>query len=172
MPMINFSEKALKEIARNIAKYPADQKQSAVMAVLTVAQDEFGWISPEVLQEVAQILEMPPIWVQEVATFYNMYNNKPVGKFKITVCTNLPCELSGGLKAARYIQEKLGISFNETTPCGTFTLKEGECMGACADAPVALINDKKMCSWMSNEKIDAMLDELKASASMQTGYTA
>lgn len=159
--MGNLSEKALKEIARNVAKYPADQKQSAVMAALAVAQDEYGWVSPEVISEVAIILDMPPIWVQEVATFYNMYSTKPVGKYKISVCTNLPCELSGGLRAAKYIQEKLGIGFNETTSCGTFTLVEGECMGACADAPVALVNNKKMCSWLSNEKIDALIEDLK-----------
>lgn len=171
--MGNLSEKALKEIARNVAKYPADQKQSAVMAALTVAQDEFGWVSPEAINEVAQILEMPPIWVKEVATFYNMYNNQPTGNFKITICTNLPCELSGGVRAANYLKEKLGIGFNETTPCGTFTLAEGECMGACADAPVALVNNKKMCSWMSNEKIDAMLDELRANAKQEpSGQTA
>jgi NADH-quinone oxidoreductase subunit E len=106
---------------------------------------------------------MPPIAVQEVATFYNMYNTKPIGTFKLSVCTNLPCELSGGLRAALYLKEKLGISFNETTPCGTFTLVEGECMGACADAPVALVNNKRMCSWLSNDRIDQLLAELSAS---------
>ena len=168
----SLSGSVLDKFALEVQKFPHDQRQSAVMACLTIVQFEHGFVSQAHELEVAHYLEMPAIAVHEVATFYNMYNNKPIGKFKITVCTNLPCELSGGVKAARYIQEKLGISFNETTPCGTFTLKEGECMGACADAPVALINDKKMCSWMSNEKIDAMLEELKASASIQTGYTA
>lgn len=163
--MTTLSAKARAEIDRNIAKYPADQKQSAVMAALAVAQDEYGWLPPEAINEVAEILEMPPIWVQEVATFYNMYDTKPVGKFKLTVCTNLPCELSGGARAAAYLKEKLGIDFNETTPCGTFTLKEGECMGACGDAPVALVNNKTMCSFLSNEKLDQLIAELKAKAS-------
>ena len=159
-----LSEKSLKEIARNVAKYPADQKQSAVMAALAVAQDEYGWLSADAIAEVATILEMPAIWVQEVATFYNMYNTKQAGKFKLTVCTNLPCELSGGKRAAEYIKQKLGIDYGQTTSCGTFTLLEGECMGACGDAPVALVNNKKMCSWMTNEKIDALIEELSATA--------
>lgn len=163
--MTTLSAKARAEIDRNIAKYPADQKQSAVMAALAVAQDEYGWLPPEAINEVAEILEMPPIWVQEVATFYNMYDTKPVGKFKLTVCTNLPCELSGGARAAAYLKQKLGIDFNETTPCGTFTLKEGECMGACGDAPVALVNNKTMCSFLSNEKLDQLIADLKAKAS-------
>jgi NADH-quinone oxidoreductase subunit E len=152
------------EIDRNIAKYPADQKQSAVMAALVVAQDHYGWVSPEAIEELSQILEMPSIAIQEVATFYNMYDTQPVGKFKLTVCTNLPCELSGGARAGEYLKKKLGIAYNETTPCGTFTLKEGECMGACGDAPVAIVNNKTMCSFMSNEKIDALIEELKAKA--------
>jgi NADH-quinone oxidoreductase subunit E len=160
--MTTLSSKARAEIDRNIAKYPADQKQSAVMAALAVAQDEYGWLPPEAIEEVAAILNMPPIWVQEVATFYNMYDTKPVGKFKLTVCTNLPCELSGGRRAAEYLKQKLGIDFNETTACGTFTLKEGECMGACGDAPVALVNNKTMCSFLSNEKLDQLIDDLKA----------
>lgn len=163
--MTTLSVKARAEIDRNIAKYPADQKQSAVMAALAVAQDEYGWLPPEAIEEVAHILGMPPIWVQEVATFYNMYDTKPVGKFKLTVCTNLPCELSGGKRAAEYLKQKLGIDFNETTPCGTFTLKEGECMGACGDAPVALVNNKTMCSFLSNEKLDSLIADLKAKAS-------
>jgi NADH-quinone oxidoreductase subunit E len=157
-----LSEKSLKEIARNIAKYPVDQKQSAVMAALAVAQDEYGWLTADAIAEVATILDMPPIGVQEIATFYNMYNVAPTGKFKLAVCTNLPCELSGGKRAAEYLKQKLGIGFGETTTCGTFTLVEGECMGACGDAPVALINNKKMCSWMTNDKIDALLEELSA----------
>jgi NADH-quinone oxidoreductase subunit E len=152
------------EIDRNIAKYPADQKQSAVMAALVVAQDHYGWVSPEAIEELSQILEMPSIAIQEVATFYNMYDTHPVGKFKLTVCTNLPCELSGGTRAGEYLKKKLGIGYNETTPCGTFTLKEGECMGACGDAPVAIVNNKTMCSFMSNEKLDALIEELKAKA--------
>jgi len=157
-----LSENSLKEIARNVAKYPADQKQSAVMAALAVAQDEYGWLTADAIAEVATILDMPAIWVQEVATFYNMYNIVPIGKFKLSVCTNLPCELSGGKRAAEYLKQKLGIGFGETTTCGTFTLVEGECMGACGDAPVALVNNKRMCSWMTNDKIDALLEELSA----------
>jgi NADH-quinone oxidoreductase subunit E len=157
-----ISEKGLKEIARNVAKYPAEQKQSAVMAALAVAQDEYGWVTTDAIAEVAQILEMPPIWVQEVATFYNMYSVKPVGTYKLSVCTNLPCELQGGTRAAEYLKQKLGIGFGETTPCGTFTLVEGECMGACGDAPVALVNNKRMCSWMTNDKLDALIEELRA----------
>jgi NADH-quinone oxidoreductase subunit E len=132
------------------------------MAALAVAQDEYGWLTADAIAEVATILDMPAIWVQEVATFYNMYNIVPTGKFKLSVCTNLPCELSGGKRAAEYLKQKLGIGFGETTTCGTFTLVEGECMGACGDAPVALVNNKRMCSWMTNDKIDALLEELSA----------
>lgn len=155
-----LSEQARQQIAIEVAKYPADQKQSAVMSALRIAQVEYGWVSPEIMTEVAQILDMPAIAVQEVATFYNMYDIKPVGKHKITVCTNLPCALSGGVSAADYLKEKLGIDFNETTADGMFTLKEGECMGACGDAPVLLHNNHKMCSFMSAEKIDALLNQL------------
>ena len=155
-----LSEQALQQIAAEVAKYPADQKQSAVMGALRIAQVEHGWVSPEIMVEVAQVLDMPAIAVEEVATFYNMYDTKPVGKHKITVCTNLPCALSGGVSAADYLKEKLGIDFNETTADGMFTLKEGECMGACGDSPVLLHNNHTMCSFMSNEKIDALLNQL------------
>lgn len=155
-----LSEHALAQIATEVAKYPPDQKQSAVMGALRIAQVEKGWVSPEVMLDVAAILDMPPVAVEEVATFYNMYDLKPVGKHKITVCTNLPCALSGGVDAADYIKKKLNIGFNETTADGLFTLKEGECMGACGDAPVLLHNNHKMCSFMSTEKIDALLQEL------------
>ncbi len=155
-----LSEQALQQIAAEVAKYPADQKQSAVMGALRIAQVEHGWVSPEIMVEVAQVLDMPAIAVEEVATFYNMYDIKPVGKHKITVCTNLPCALSGGVTAADYLKEKLGIDFNETTADGMFTLKEGECMGACGDSPVLLHNNHTMCSFMSNEKIDALLNQL------------
>jgi NADH-quinone oxidoreductase subunit E len=155
-----LSTASLDKIAIEVAKYPAEQKQSAVMAALRIAQVEKGWLSPETMVEVAAILDMPPVAVQEVATFYNMYDLKPVGVHKITVCTNLPCALSGGVSAADYLQQKLGIGFNETTADGQFTLKEGECMGACGDAPVLLHNNHKMCSFMSADKIDALLQEL------------
>lgn len=156
-----LSQEALKKIDRELAKYPADQRQSAVMASLAIAQTEHGWLPAELQQEIADYIGMPAVAVQEVATFYNMYNTSPVGKYKLTVCTNLPCQLSGGDRAAEYLKKKLGIGFKETTPDGMFTLVEGECMGACADAPVMLVNNARMCSWMSNEKIDALLEELK-----------
>ena len=156
-----LSELSYKKIDREVAKFPPDHKESAVMAALAIAQDEKGWLPPEVMQDVADYLGMPAIAVQEVATFYNMYNVKPVGKYKISVCTNLPCQLSGGEKAAQYMKEKLGIGFRETSADGQFTLVEGECMGACGDAPVMLVNNKRMCSWMSNDKIDALVEELK-----------
>ena len=158
---MQLSEQAVKKIDREIAKYPVDQKQSAVMAALAIAQDESGWLTPEVMQDVATYLGMPAIAVQEVATFYAMYNLKPTGKHKITICTNLPCALSGGEAAANYLKEKLGVDFLGTTSDGAFTLQEGECMGACGDSPVLLVNNKRMCSHMSNEKIDALVEELK-----------
>jgi NADH-quinone oxidoreductase subunit E len=152
-----LSEQTYKRIDREVAKFPPDQKQSAVMAALQIAQDETRWLPPDV----ADYLGMPAIAVQEVATFYNMYNTKPVGKFKISVCTNLPCQLSGGEKAAHYLKHKLGIDYRQTTADDQFTLVEGECMGACGDAPVMLVNNKRMCSFMSDEKIDALVEELK-----------
>jgi NADH-quinone oxidoreductase subunit E len=155
-----LSEQSYKKIDREVAKYPADQKQSAVMASLAIAQDEKGWLAPETMQEIADYLGMPAIAVQEVATFYNMYNVKPVGKFKISVCTNLPCALTNGERAGNYLKQKLGVDYGGTTADGKFTLLEGECMGACGDAPVMLVNNARMCSWMSDEKIDALLAEL------------
>ena len=156
-----LSEQAYKKIDRELAKYPADQRQSAVMSALAIAQDEKGWLSPEIMQDLADYIGMPAVAVAEVATFYAMYNLKPIGKFKITVCTNLPCALSGGEKAAHYLKEKLGVDYKETTADGMFTLQEGECMGACGDAPVMLVNNHRMCSFMSNDKIDALVEELK-----------
>jgi NADH-quinone oxidoreductase subunit E len=156
-----LSEQAYKKIDREIAKFPDEQRASAVMAALAIAQDEHGWLPPELQQEVADYLRMPAIAVQEVATFYAMYNVKPVGKHKLTICTNLPCALSGGESAAAHLKQRLGIDYRETTADGQFTLLEGECMGACGDSPVMLVNNKRMCSWMSNEKIDALLEELK-----------
>ncbi|MES2162620.1 MAG: NADH-quinone oxidoreductase subunit NuoE [Pseudomonadota bacterium] len=155
-----LSEQCYKKIDRELAKYPADQRQSAVMASLAHAQVELGWISSDVMAELADYIRMPAIAVQEVATFYNMYNLKPVGKHKISVCTNLPCALSGGVRAANHLKEKLGIDFRGTTDDGAFTLVEGECMGACGDAPVMLVNDQRMCSFMSNDKIDGLINEL------------
>ena len=156
-----ISDDAKRRIDREVAKFPADQKQSAVMAALAIAQDQHGWLSSAVMDDVAKYLGMPTIAVYEVATFYNMYNLKPTGKCKITVCTNLPCALSGGVDAAEHLKKKLGVDWRETTPDGNFTLVEGECMGACGDAPVLLVNNKRMCSFMSNEKLDALIEELK-----------
>ena len=159
-----LSEAALRGIDREVAKYPPDQKQSAVMSALAIAQDEKGWLSPETMDFVASYLGMPPVAVYEVASFYEMYNREPTGRYKITICTNLPCALHDAVKAAEHLKAKLGIEFGETTADGVFTLKEGECFGACGDAPVLLVNNKRMCSWMSPEKLDALLAELKAEA--------
>jgi len=157
-----LSPDALKKIDREIAKYPDDQKQSAVMAALAIAQDEKGWLATETMDFVAKYLGMPPVAVYEVATFYAMYNLKPAGRFKVTICTNLPCALQDAVKSAEYIKEKLGIGFGETTADGVITLQEGECMGACGDAPVLLVNNKRMCSWMHPDKLDALIGELRA----------
>ena len=156
-----LSSESLRRIDREVAKYPADQKRSAVMAALVIAQDEKGWLAKETIAAVASYLGMAPIAAYEVASFYNMYDLNPVGKYKLTVCTNLPCALSGGVHAADYVKQKLGIDFNETTADGKFTLKEGECMGACGDAPVMLVNNKRMCSFMLPEQIDKLLAECK-----------
>ena len=156
-----LSAESLKRIDREIAKYPTDQKQSAVMGALIIAQDEKGWLSNDTMDAVAKYLGMPAVAVYEVATFYSMYNLQPTGKYKITICTCLPCGLQGSLAAADHLREKLGIDFNETSADGKFTLKEGECMGACAMAPVLLVNNKKMHDYMTNEKLDKLIAELK-----------
>jgi NADH-quinone oxidoreductase subunit E len=156
-----LSAQAYRAIDREIAKYPADQKQSAVMAALAIAQTELGWISKDVMEDVGRYLDMPAIAVYEVASFYTMYNLEPTGKCKLTICTNLPCALSGATRAAEHLKQRLGIGFNQTTPDGAFTLKEGECLGACGDAPVLLVNNTRMESFMSNEKLDALIAELK-----------
>ena len=159
-PMV-LSPESLAKIDRAVAKYPSDQKQSAVMAALTIAQDEKGWLSTGTMDFVAQYLGMPPIAVYEVASFYTMYDTRPVGRHKITICTNLPCALQGANVAAGHLKQKLGIGFGETTSDGLCTLKEGECLGACGDAPVLLLNNKKMLCAMTPDKLDAMLKELK-----------
>ncbi len=155
-----LSPDALAHIDRAVAKYPPDQKQSAVMAALTIAQDEKGWLSTETMDFVAHYLGMPPIAVYEVASFYTMYDLKPTGKFKLTICTNLPCALQGANVAAEHLRKKLGIGFNETTADGLITLKEGECFGACGDAPVLLLNNKRMCCAMTPDKLNALLKDL------------
>jgi len=159
-PMI-LSPGALARIDAAIAKYPPDQRQSAVMAALTVAQDEKGWLSTETMDFVAAYLGMPPIAVYEVASFYTMYDLKPSGKHKIALCTNLPCALQGANVAAEHLKKTLGVGFNETTADGMFTLREGECFGACGDAPVLLLNNKRMLCAMTPEKLDDLLKDLK-----------
>ena len=156
-----LSALSLKTIDAAVAKYPPEHKQSAVMAALAVAQEEKGHLSNEVMDFVAGYLGMAPVAVYEVATFYAMYDLAPVGKHKLCVCTNLPCALSGAIEAAEHLKKKLGIGWNETTADGRFTLKQGECFGACGDAPVVLVNNKKMRSFMTPEAIDKMLEELQ-----------
>jgi NADH-quinone oxidoreductase subunit E len=158
-----LSVETLARIERETAKYPAEQRQSAVMAALHFAQQEHGWLSKDLMQEVADVLRMPAIAVYEVASFYTMYNMAPAGRHKISICTNLPCALSGANEAAGQLKSKLGVGFGETTADGRFTLKEAECLGACGDAPVLLVNNTRMCSFMSRDKLDALVDELKRS---------
>jgi len=156
-----LSVEALARIDREIAKYPPERKRSAVMAALAIAQDERGHLSPEVMEFVAHYLEMPPVAVYEVATFYAMYDLEPVGKYKLALCTNLPCALSGATEAARHLERCLGVGFGETTTDGLFTLREGECFGACGDAPVMLVNNKRMLTGMTAEKIDRWLADAR-----------
>ena len=158
--MISESMKA--RFAREVAKYPGEQSQSAVMACLAIIQQELGHVSAESEADLAAYLGMPAMAVHEVTTFYNMYNQAPVGKYKLNVCTNLPCQLRDGVKTLQYLEKKLGISMGETTPDGLFTLQQSECLGACADSPVMLVNDRNMCSFMSEERIDQLVDGLKA----------
>lgn len=160
-PRGELSAEACRRIDREIAKYPADQKQSAVMAALAIAQDEHGWLPEQVIAAVAGYLDMPAIAIYEVASFYNMYDLQRPGRCKLTICTNLPCALSGANHAAEHLRRKLGIGFGETTADGVFTLKEGECLGACGDAPVLLVNNKRMESFMSDTRLDALIEELK-----------
>ena len=157
-----ISEKTRALFDREVAKYPADQKQSAVMACLTIIQSEYGFVSAESEKLVADYLGMAPIAVHEVTTFYNMYNQKPVGKYKLNVCTNLPCQLREGAHALKHLENKLGISMGETTADGLFTLQQSECLGACADSTVMLVNDLTMCSFMSNDKLDQLIAGLQS----------
>ena len=157
-----LSAQALERFAREVAKYPDDQKQSAVMACLSIAQQEQGFVSAESERVIAEFLGMAPMAVHEVTTFYNMYNQQPVGKFKINVCTNLPCQLRNGQGALMHLVQTLGIEVGETTADGLFTVQPGECMGACADAPVLLVNDRTMCSYMSDDKIDQLVAGLRS----------
>ena len=158
--MITEATKA--RFAREVAKYPQGQQRSAVMACLSIVQQEQGWVSQESEAEIAAYLDMPEIAVHEVTTFYNMYNQQPVGKFKEAVCTNLPCLLRNGYEALQHLEKKLGIKVGETTADGMFTLQQCECLGACADAPVMLVNDRNMCSFMDDQKLDELVDGLRA----------
>src|SRR5512133_1212731 len=157
-PALSAATRALFD--REIAKYPADQRQSAVMACLRILQAERGYINLATEEQVAQYLGMPPIAVHEVTTFYNMYNQRPVGRFKLNVCTNLPCQLRDGARALRHLEHRLGIAMGETTRDGMFTLQQCECLGACADSPVLLVNDQTMCSFMTDDKLDQLVDGL------------
>jgi NADH-quinone oxidoreductase subunit E len=159
--MMQLSESTLARFDREVAKYPADQRQSAVMACLSIVQQEQGYVSAEAEEAIAAHLGMPPIAVHEVTTFYNMYNQQPVGAFKLNVCTNLPCQLRGGDKALDHLCHKLGVQPYGTTADGAFTVQPSECLGACADAPVMLVNDRKMLSFMSHERLDDLVETLK-----------
>ena len=163
--MITEATKA--RFAREVAKYPPEQKQSAVMACLSIVQQEQGWVSQESEAVIAQYLGMPEIAVREVTTFYNMYNQQPVGKYKLAICTNLPCQLRGGNQALHHLESKLGITMGETTPDGLFTLQQCECLGACADAPAMLVNDRNMCSFMDGDKLDQLVDGLRTAEGKQ-----
>jgi NADH-quinone oxidoreductase subunit E len=156
-----ISEESKLRFAREVAKYPADQKQSAVMACLAIAQQEAGFVSEDAEREIAQYLGMPVMAVHEVTTFYNMYNQRPVGKYKLNVCTNLPCQLREGVNTLQYLEKKLGVGMGDTTSDGMFTLQQSECLGACADSPVLLVNDRSMCSFMTPEKLDQLIDGLR-----------
>jgi len=163
--MITEATKA--RFAREVAKYPPEQKQSAVMACLSIVQQEQGCVSQESEAVIADYLGMPQVAVHEVTTFYNMYNQHPVGKYKLAVCTNLPCQLRGGNQALHHLEAKLGIEMGETTPDGMFTLQQCECLGACADAPAMLVSDRHMCSFMDNDKLDQLVDGLRAAEGQQ-----
>jgi NADH-quinone oxidoreductase subunit E len=155
-----LSSKALSLIDLEIAKYPPDQKQSAVMGALRIAQSETGWLKTDMIEYVADYLDMPAIAAYEVARFYNMYDTGPIGRHKLTICTNLPCALMGANDLAEHVKHRLGIGFGETTEDGRYTLKEGECMGACGDAPLCLHNNHVMHVRMTPAQIDALLDEM------------
>ena len=162
-----ISESIRVRFDREVAKHPAEQRQSAVMACLAIIQDEQGHVSLESERELAAFLGMAPMAVHEVTTFYNMYNQHPVGRYKLNVCTNLPCQLREGNEALAHLEAKLGIKMGETTPDGLFTLQQSECLGACADSPVMLVNDRHMCSFMSNQKLDQLIAGLKAAGANQ-----
>ena len=156
-----LSEAAAKAFEREIAKYPPEGKASAVIACLAILQQEHGFVSQESEELVAEALGMPPIAVHEVTTFYNMFNQAPVGRVKLNVCTNLPCQLRGGQHALEHLCGSLGIAEGGTTADGAFTVQKAECLGACADAPVLLVNDRQMVSFMSDARIDDLVSSLR-----------
>ena len=161
---MSFADATLARFAKEVAKYPADQKQSAVMACLAIVQQEQGYVSGESEKLVAEYLGMPPIAVHEVTTFYNMYNQQPLGKYKFNVCTNLPCQLREGQGALEHLCSRLGVEEGGTTADGLFTVQKSECLGACADAPVMLVNDRQMVSFMNEQRLDELVATLKAHA--------
>ena len=160
-----ITEATRARFAAEVAKFPPEQKQSAVMACLSIVQQEQGWVSPGSEKEVADYLGMPVMAVHEVTTFYNMYNQAPLGKFKVNVCTNLPCQLRGGAQTLERLCSTLNVRVGETTADGLFTVQPSECLGACADAPVLLVNDRAMCSFMGAERLDRLIDGLRNSES-------
>lgn len=159
-----LSTEAIAKIDYELTKYPADQRQAAVMSALRIVQTERGWLSKESISEVAQYLRMPDIAAMEVASFYNMYDLAPVGKYKISICTNISCMLRDSDEIVNHLQTKLGVGFNEVTPDGKFCLKEGECMGACGGAPLLIVNNHTMHEFLTPEKVDALLEDLMAEA--------
>jgi NADH-quinone oxidoreductase subunit E len=163
-PPAVLSEAAARGFEREIAKYPPAGKASAVIACLAILQKEHGFISRQSEQLVAQALGMPPIAVHEVTTFYNMFNQVPVGRFKFNVCTNLPCQLRGGQDALEHLCSTLGVAEGGTTADGVFTVQQAECLGACADAPVLLVNDLQMVSFMNDARLDELVATLRADA--------
>lgn len=162
MPATVLSEEILAEFARELPKYPEGRQQSAVIACLSIIQREKGWVSPEDEKAVAEYLDLPPIVATEITTFYDMFSRQPMGRFKLAVCTNLPCQLRGGLQALKYLEDKLGVRDGETTEDNEFSIEHCECLGACADAPVMLVNDRDMCSFMSHDKLEQLIEGLRA----------
>ena len=165
---MTFSDDTLARFSREVAKYPAEHKQSAVMACLAIVQHEQGYVSAEAENAVAAYLGMAPIAVHEVTTFYNMYNQQPVGRFKLNVCTNLPCQLRDGETALQHLCHKFGVEPYGTSADGLFTVQPSECLGACADAPVMLVNDRQMLSFMGNDRLDDLIDTLRAHAAKES----
>lgn len=159
--MANNLDSRIARFAREVAKYPAERKQSAVMACLAIVQQEQGYIDDAATRQIADYLAISVMAVHEVTTFYNMYNQSPVGKFKLNVCTNLPCQLREGVDTLKYLEKVLGVSIGETTKDGMFTLQQSECLGACADSPVMLVNDRSMCSFMTKDRIDSLIAGLR-----------